>query len=331
MPAAFAVHQGYESTFVFRFADHDSSEWYAVIDFGDGSAPVSLTPSNAEPVELSHTYFGDGPFTVSVRVTDDGAKTGFANAPVRVFPRRLVFIQGLSSRSECPDGRYFSTRAPSWIAEHLLQLSASEVPVPLSERDFRYVSYSGEFCGGGDGGDGGFARYAATDTCGGIDDPGGAADRLRAAIEAAAPSKVTVLGHSMGGLAAAYLIGTDPEWAKQRIASVITFDSPLGGVPQVNLSILRVIGDCSFNSASHQDLSDSNDALLAVAAPVARQIPFYNLNATKKEGPTGCARSCPAGVQASTAKNCCGTSMLITMICGRPEPRGQPMPKPSVR
>ncbi len=287
-----SAHQGYEANVTVRFSDFDSDDWTATVDFGDGIWRY-IAPEHTVPLEMSHTYLDGGAFEVTVRVTDEEGKTGTAVADVTVIPRRIVFMQGLSSQSGCPDGTYFAPRAPRWVDEHYGGLSGDTTLLRTTAEHFRYVSYAGIHCDGGNGSNGAFAAYGSGDTCDGVDNPGGAADRLREIIEAVSPSKVTIVAHSMGGLAAAYLVGGDTKWAERHIASVVTFDSPLRGVPQVNLSILRVVGDCSFNSASLQDLSDRNGSLLDVAERAALSVPFYNLNATKKEGPTGLREAVP--------------------------------------
>lgn len=60
------------------FADPDSQNWSATVDYGDAAGPQPL-PLNADNTfNLNHKYTGPGPFRVVVEVTDDSGLTGRA-------------------------------------------------------------------------------------------------------------------------------------------------------------------------------------------------------------------------------------------------------------
>ena len=130
------------------------------------------------------------------------ARPGGATAEVTVKPRMVVFIQGMNSSSHCPDGRSFTTRAPQWLSPYLFE-PANTGGLALTPDSYAYFSYSGRWCTA-DGAyrPGATADYRASDTCGGIDEEH--AGRLRAFIDSFAPARVAVVGHSMGGLVAAF-------------------------------------------------------------------------------------------------------------------------------
>lgn len=273
------VHAGIAAEFTVRGTDPDDLELIGTIDFGDGSARFSFGRGSPAATR-AHTYASPGRYTVTAIMRDLRGGTGSATATLDVLPRKVLFVQGYGSESQCPGGGGFASRVDGW-ARTLLESDGVAVSRPT---DILYGSYSGRWCDGGDGANGAYADYRNSETCSGIDDPGGLGERLREQVDAVAPAKVVIVGHSMGGLAAAWLVGSDPDWARDRITAVVTFDSPLRGVPQVNLTLLRIGGDCSFNSRSTQDLSDGNSSLLRVAATAAGIVPFYNLDATRPEG-----------------------------------------------
>ncbi len=274
-----AAQAGYPATLTFGATDPDSSGIAGSIDFGDGSPPFAVF-FEGSIVQATHVYAAPGNYRVVMRVRDSLHAESSTVTTQAVLARKVLVVQGYGSDSRCPGGAGFATRVDDWLPGLLDGPGA----VTTSSADILYASYSGRWCNGGNGADGAIADYANGETCEGIDDPGGLAERLRAQIDAVAPARVVIVAHSMGGLGAAYLAGSDPGWAREHIASVVTFDSPLRGVPQVNLTALRIGGDCSFNSKSTQDLSDGNSHLLRVAETAAGIVPFYDLDATDREG-----------------------------------------------
>lgn len=233
---------------------------------------------------LTHTFVEAGEHEVRAVARAPGASEGHAVATIRVHPRVIVYIQGMNSASHCPDGRSFATRAPQWLGPYLRE-PANVGGLVLRESQFVYFSYSGEWCAGGDPAVPPFADYHAGDTCAGIDEAH--ALRLQALVDSLAPARVTIVAHSMGGLVAAYLIASRPEWAREHIASVATFDSPLGGVGALRAGVLGAggvfDGDCGPNAGAVGDLRDDSDVVTA-AATAAQTVPFYTADATRGEG-----------------------------------------------
>lgn len=281
------------------FNDADDTNWIANADFGDGAGPQPLA-LDGTAFTLAHRYASAGRFEVSVFVTDGHGNRAESRTTVDVAARKVVFVQGIDSESGCPGGRGFVGRAPQWVADALASEPDVTAIASIDPANFVYFSYSGTYCSGGDGTRGEFADYSPGETCSGISGAGGAAERMRSLIDRLSPSKVSIVGHSMGGLIAAYLAGIDPAWAHAHIASVVTLDSPLSGVPRLNLDVLALsgaIGDgCSGGSKSMRELSDGDNEVIRLAAGAAHVVPFYNLDATEKEGPFfGIRQAVPGG------------------------------------
>jgi pimeloyl-ACP methyl ester carboxylesterase len=216
---------------------------------------------------------------------------------VQVAPRKLVFIQGMNSESRCPDGEHFLDRAPEWLAASFATDAHLREALVLDAGNFAYFSYSGEYCEGATGAGGGAPSYRWGDTCASIDN--GSAASLKALIDELSPSRVTVIGHSMGGLVAAYLAVSEPEWARDHIVSIVTFDSPLGGIDGFRAEVLalyRMRSDgCGRSSAAMDDLRAGSE-VTRVAAGAARVVPFFTLDGDSKESAAfGIAEAVPNG------------------------------------
>ncbi|MGI8925156.1 MAG: hypothetical protein ACR2HN_00750 [Tepidiformaceae bacterium] len=263
----------------------DGPSWLATVDYGDGGGaePLELLPGGR--FALRHLYAGDGEYTVTVTVAGSGGR-GVAVLPVTVAPLRVVFIAGLNSEGGCGGGADAHGQGPGWVREALAGARTPGLAVGEAA-DFIAFSYSGRWCGGGDGSRGERADYSGGDTCTGIDGPGGSAARLRSLVESLGAGRVMIAGHSMGGLIAAHLAGSDPAWARAHIASIVTFDAPLGGVPRVNLTLLRMAGNmgggCDFDSEAMHDLEDGGNPVLKVARVAAGAVPMYTIDSTKKD------------------------------------------------
>ena len=287
LEAAAPADQGYVTTSTGSFLDRDDSSWTATVDYGDGSGALPLEIGPGNTFVLHHNYVRAGSFSTTVTVSDGHGLQGAYSTKVDVAARRVIFVQGIESESHCPDGAGFDTRAPAWVGSYLAHDPEMQSSMAVDPSSLIKFSYSGRYCGS-DGTQGQSADYQDGDTCNGITGPGGSAAKLRALIEKLAPSRVTILGHSMGGLIAAYLAGEDPAWARDHIASVVAFDSPLGGVPGLNLGVLRVSGalsgGCAMDSASEKDMEDGDTAVLRLARAGAAAVPIYTLDATEKEG-----------------------------------------------
>jgi uncharacterized repeat protein (TIGR01451 family) len=223
--------------------------------------------------------------------------------------RRVVFIQGINSDSECrdPAGSSFRERVRwieyyltgfnpdgNWIRGRYFPLVGWSVDSP---GDFRYFSYSGNYtCPGA------MAEYGAGDTCGGIQI---AADRLGQYLNSLLledpDATFDLIAHSMGGLVAAlWIVQHQGDATVHRINSVVTFDSPLGGLPMQNAMGLVFVGRITHPLASCGAGDDSisdlvwEDAEVGVQSFVVRDarnagdiVPFYTIDATRNETMSG--------------------------------------------
>lgn len=260
----------------------------AQVDWADGTAPESVAVEGGR-LRLSHTYARSGTFVARLSAQASDGRSVRQDVRVEVSPRKIVFIQGINSESFCPNGADFAPRAPAWVGNFLATDAPLRARIDTTSGAFVYFSYSGRYCGGGDGTHGEFADYQGTDTCVGVSGSDGAAAKLKALIDRLAPSKVTVLAHSMGGVVTAYLAASEPQWAKEHIVSVVTFDSPMGGAPKLNLETMSLLagvsGGCGRNTRSVRDLADTDNPVAVMASAAAHAVPFYNLDATDREGP----------------------------------------------
>jgi len=210
-------------------------------------------------------------------------RAGAANPLPPKEYRVVVYIQGIDSHSSCFGGCL--DRAPAWLDGYL-----SSQPAVNSKLDvwFRYFSYSGSWC---------YSEiqspwspwYDEEDTCDGVTT---AAAELKDYIELQTQGgvKATIIAHSMGGLVAAYLVAKEPDWARQHIASVVTFDSPLKGVPNEFLNAKDSwpgatachLADPPPNSM--QDLKDTHTVVIKAqevcSGDASQRIPFFTIDAT---------------------------------------------------
>jgi pimeloyl-ACP methyl ester carboxylesterase len=202
--------------------------------------------------------------------------------------RHLVYVQGLNSQSACEKGKGFVDKAPRWLNDYLSVDRRPVAKVALDEP--AYFSYSGRYCA-----DGVTPLYAKSDTCAGIQEH---AARLRGFIERRS-AKSVLIAHSMGGVIAAYLVGSDPPWAQQHIASIVTFDSPLQGVGLgvLAIGIARLPWEglfgfqCDILRPASQGMIDypglDEQVLAVVRNAPSSGIPFYAIDAVKAERYTG--------------------------------------------
>ena len=252
------------------------------IDYGDGTVEAAL-PSPGGRVALRHTYRQAGARQLVLRASGPGGET-VARATVTVAPRYLVFVQGMNTESACPAGKRFLDRAPAWLAPSLAQNPALDRSMILTKANFVYFSYSGRYCDGADGGPGAAPDYRMSDTCGPIATSAG--PRLRALLDSLPPGRVTIVAHSMGGLVSAWAVADDPAWARGRIASVVTFDSPLGGVGNLRTDVLGLLSftsdRCGPRSSAISDIANGSD-VIATARQAALYVPFYTLDGTRDE------------------------------------------------
>ncbi len=253
------------------------------IEWDDGSAPVDVRSAADGRFTAEHRFLRAGAFVARAEATLPGLRASSNTLRIDVRPRKLLYIQGMVSDSLCPDGARFATRAPAWLTPYLAS-AFFRGELTISKADTLFFSYSGRYCDGGNGANGAPADYSGTDTCSGIARV--YAGRLRALVDAVAPARVTIVAHSMGGVVAAYLVATDPGWARDHIVSVVTFDSPLVGINLVRTGVLSVgswfSDDCGATSTSVRDLDDGG-GVVRTARLAASASAFYTVDATAAE------------------------------------------------
>jgi len=210
-------------------------------------------------------------------------RVGAANSLPPKEARSVVYIQGIDSHSDCFGGCL--DRAPAWLNGYL-----SSQPAVNSKLDvwFRYFSYSRSWC---------YSEiqspwapwYDKADTCDGVTT---AAADLKDYIELQTQGgvKATIIGHSMGGLVAAYLVAKEPDWARQHIASVVTFDSPLKGIADAAAIAKDAVSECDYGAPppnSLRDLQGSSDVVSKAqevcSGDPSQRIPFFTIDATSDE------------------------------------------------
>ncbi len=225
---------------------------------------------------------------------------GSGNLPVVNPGRAVIFIGGIASESiNRPDsgkcegiGFLDSNRPPNWLrGAHLEQEGWLNSQVTIA--DFFYFSYSGFYCldgvvSSGTGEDGEIPDYNAFDTCVTLTKQ---AERLaqliRGITENTLNTKVTILAHSMGGLISTYLVASDKN-IRERIASIVTFDSPLRGLPEPRLSVREFIGPCDRNdptlAGALKDMEINSPVVKTVVMADSRlwseTVPLYAWNST---------------------------------------------------
>jgi pimeloyl-ACP methyl ester carboxylesterase len=276
-----AIDQGYPAEFRVEVTGVETPVGVVIEARVDDGRAEALKPGLDGRAEFERTFLAAGVATLRFEVEAAGFKPASKSLLVTVRPRQIVYIQGLNSSSHCPDGRNFSTRAPQWLRDFIFD--PLQVDGLVLDTEFEhYFSYSGEWCS-----DGGFADYRSSDTCAGIDER--QAPALKAYIDSLPGGKVHIVAHSMGGLIAAYLVATEPQWARARIASVATFDSPLQGINLLRTGVVGAggvfDGDCGLNSEAVRDLHNDSSVVKA-AREAAAVVPFYTGDATDGEGPT---------------------------------------------
>lgn len=209
--------------------------------------------------------------------------------------RKVIFIQGINSKSECPFGNFFKERV-DWLVSYLTGEDASGRWVqryvnlfpwnwPYSYGDFRYLSYSGNYDT-----ETKLACYQSTDTCTGIQAAANRLDDLISNSLANDPStRFDLVAHSMGGLVAALWAAQHPDTARDHVNSVVTFDSPLQGVGRKEAMALGTLNwawagaqACNATDQSVRDLIYTSE-VVKQAGPAGGVVPFYTIDATAKD------------------------------------------------
>jgi pimeloyl-ACP methyl ester carboxylesterase len=260
----------------------------------DGSGAVQLTSDTLPHTDTNPDWFGSP-------VTSSSTPATQPTPPAAGDGRKVIFIQGIDSSSDnlqCNrTARGFlnssGTNDIQWMVNYLQHDNQviSAIPSLAYEDSFLYMSYSGQYCPPVSG-DFYHPRYEELATCLGIQ---WGADRLDYVIQAVLATDPTatfdLVGHSMGGLVASYWLVTHDD-LKNRIHSVVTFDSPLRGLPTLN----KVPGSpCDWSGPSWTDLecqdpsqsanrSKCKSTIVQYIANVGDLgVPYYTLDGTFKD------------------------------------------------
>lgn len=233
------------------------------------------------------------------------AGRGLAVQAAPPIDHKVIFIQGINSESgndTCSnvgfiqDGR----NRVQWMVDYLVDNPwvTDSVPSLDSPEDFAYFSYSGDYCTKTDGS---FnyqkPRYSDGDTCDGVRN---AAGRLHEMVEQILldhpDAKFTFIAHSMGGMVASGWVRLHPDMV-DRVNSVITFDSPLRGIPNGILAQRDEEAQfpcLPFFSQSWDDLecddytkipAGCDSEVVPGIAKVGHSVPFFTIDATRNDLP----------------------------------------------
>ena len=84
------------------FDDTDADSWTVSVDYGDGSSPELLTPSEYKTFFLDHAYNASGSYVVTVTVDDGNGGTGLGYLPVTVsdFSAPVLEVSGPREMNE---------------------------------------------------------------------------------------------------------------------------------------------------------------------------------------------------------------------------------------
>jgi pimeloyl-ACP methyl ester carboxylesterase len=230
---------------------------------------------------------GDGVIlTLGSEKISDKSSSESPTAPSYEEERKVIFIQGLNSESgSC--GQSFRSRV-QWMMDYLVNTPWVREGAPSldSPQDFLYFSYSGLYCMG----DLRLPSYTQSDTCQGVAHAASKLDTMvQAAVSRFGPNiKFDIIAHSMGGMVAAYWLATTTSEMRARVHSVVTFDSPLRGVP-ANKSSIAFVTACGVSDPSVKDLScieiprPCESEIVWAIAHIGTLVPFYTINATLEE------------------------------------------------
>ena len=217
-------------------------------------------------------------------VFGDTFLTGIDSGP------KVVLLQGIDSKSACedvrmgreflherrlsngnvhePSGSSFATPEPTHSKDDifmrrqtLISVLRNNLPGDWESRVLGF-SYSGSYedCDTGNqfssenypfGNYRVFPDYRPTDTCTGVRDAANKLDSLLSVLNAREPNReVILLGHSLGGMVAAYYVAdVASSVIREQIRSIITIDSPILGFTGRN-----PLSDCLVTAQSWQDI-----------------------------------------------------------------------------
>ncbi len=223
--------------------------------------------------------------------------------PTENLTRGIIFIQGITSQSrtsgDCSTSQQGFVQRPDdnhgnpwnrveWIVDDIVNAG---VGLGLDKDvNFFYFSYSGAYCDQQGIGPPGYRlpKYSPEATCG-YAAPGeregirGYADELQAMItnlsQRYPDATFDIIAHSMGGMVASYWLFDNPGM-RNKVHSVVTFDSPLRGVGYVPGDVLSAALDSTFwdvcpgNSPSFADLECDDFDNTTFECPIPQSMGF---------------------------------------------------------
>jgi len=171
----------------------------------------------------------------------------------------VLFIQGISSESHCDDGPDENYNRISWLKDFLTSPSRA-AESGLRQADFLYYDYTS-----GDNSPAPCAAksipdYGSGDACWSLDDSymfqfspkplkgqgRRLAEYLHEYLQDNWYAQITMIGHSQGGVIAAYAVTSDfndvlTDSDRAKINAIVTLDSPLGGVPELGADAYHLL------------------------------------------------------------------------------------------
>ena len=280
---------------------------YVVNVDGSGLAKLTDTENNEDPTwsadgsKIAFVSRRDGNREIYVMNADGTGQTNLTNDPEddldpawQPLPtpgpedRKVIFIQGIDSESgEC--GEDFVERV-QWMVDYLVNDSwvRERVPSLDSSEDFFYFSYRGleGYCND----DLHQPQYNQLNTCDGVGDGATKLNDLVTALILEHPDvKFDIVAHSMGGMVAAEWLWAYPD-VRPRVNSVVTFDSPLRGVPDKapkGGSLCDTSSSLSWNDLWCQKWDQIPEkcasSVVPTIAEVGESTPFFTIDATQRD------------------------------------------------
>lgn len=266
-----------------------------VANYGPQLLSTALPPGQQTTISWSHSVTLAGDYWLQFGVwKDSGTLLDRKPSPSQKLivgrqpgMRKVILIQGIDSESVNPNCTQvgFVENAANRVGWIVTGLKGS-VPTLASDDDFFYFSYSGEYCQKDGGKDYRKPFYTMTDTCNGVTFAAAKLERMVDELVIAYPqARFDILAHSMGGMVAAKWIQLYPGRVSL-VNSVVTFDSPLRGLPKRNPR-----SKCDeLEVGSWSDLLCEDPVLLVKCSPkvleiayVGSLVPFFTIDATQQD------------------------------------------------
>jgi pimeloyl-ACP methyl ester carboxylesterase len=272
--------------------------------FGGSSTVANETDGWYIPSGIQVDGFQPGLNVIDVITEERNSWGGLGYLALRFGDRpppshhKVLFIQGISSESQCDDGENENYNRVSWLKDLLISRQAEN---GLGSGDFLYYGYTSgvnndpEECDNSP-----IPEYSSNDACWSLDDKyllidrpvtnGGQAYRLAQYLKNyfAKPGNsnvhMTMVGHSQGGVLAAYLASSDliTDEEREKIDAVVTLDSPLGGVPAAGGLLAPEITSCVDDYPDRDsawDMRTGGPLIDQLGNPPHTSVPLYTVDA----------------------------------------------------